>query len=144
MHSSTDAVVQENADKSVIPTETSEGKSSVVEEKQGTKERTALERRKDQYSEFKDKILCDMDFYFSKQIHHTVSSGFFCVHSIISKEDEDRLRFSQFFKEMQEKGPIDVKQLGFESKKSRGIAAIMGMAIGDALGASTEFENFKK
>jgi ADP-ribosylglycohydrolase len=45
---------------------------------------------------------------------------------------------------MKEKGEYKPAVLELSTIQSRSIAAIMGMAVADALGASTEFEHFNK
>lgn len=59
--------------------------------------------------------------------------------------DPDRLRFSQIFEGFKAKKAASVQELGLESEQiSRGIAAVLGMAICDTLGACTEFIPFRK
>lgn len=57
--------------------------------------------------------------------------------SIISLNDQDRLKFSKIFKDMVKSKVLNPQKLGLDVKTSRAIATFLGLAIGDALGAST-------
>jgi len=45
---------------------------------------------------------------------------------------------------MSKNGHFEPSVLGLSIKEERGTAAVVGMAVADALGASTEFEHFNK
>lgn len=66
------------------------------------------------------------------------------LHSVIESNDEDRHKFEAFFLEMRNNKEYSPEKLGLTLRESRGIAAVMGMSIGDALGACTEFDHFNK
>jgi hypothetical protein len=58
-------------------------------------------------------------------------------HSIIPKDDEDRIKFKEIFQQMEENNDFNPNQLGLDLRQSRGIGAVLGMGIGDALGSCT-------
>jgi ADP-ribosylglycohydrolase len=60
-------------------------------------------------------------------------SGLYRVYSIIPASDPDR-----------EKAKLQLFNLQFEKKQSKLIASFLGMAIGDALGANTEFLSYDR
>lgn len=67
------------------------------------------------------------------------------TYSIISEKDSDRIRFSGIFQKMKEEKDYDPVLLGIEDVEVRRcVASLLGLAICDALGASTEFEPFIK
>ena len=80
-----------------------------------------------------------MEFYFQHQVYHKIRSDFFNVYSIIPQDHEDRVRFTGIFKKMTEEEKFDPSLLSLNPKESRAVAAVLGMAVVDALGASTEF-----
>jgi hypothetical protein len=65
--------------------------------------------------------------------------------SIIDEKDADRVRFSAIFQKMREGKDYDPALLGIgDVEVERCIASLLGLAICDALGASTEFSPFIK
>lgn len=78
------------------------------------------------------------DHYFSSPIGSKLNEASYNVFSIIEPLDEDRLHFAHFFKQIYETPDnLDVKLLGLDTKLERGVACFLGLAICDALGAST-------
>lgn len=84
------------------------------------------------------RILCDMDYYFSKQLHRHLHGDFYNKYLVLpDKNDEDRVKFSAIFKKMEEDKNFSPTVLNLSLRESRGIGAVMGMAVCDALGSST-------
>ena len=88
--------------------------------------------------------MCDMETYFSNPAMRHNMNQCYRVHSIIPADDEDRLRFAAIFQEMRESKDFSPSKLGLSLRESRGVAAVLGMGIGDALGSCTEFHHFRK
>ena len=85
-----------------------------------------------------------MEFYFKNQIYGKIRHDFLNTYSIVPKDHPDRLKFADILSAMQKNGNFNPSSLGLSLKESRGTAAVLGMAVSDALGASTEFEHFNK
>ena len=88
--------------------------------------------------------MCSEKLYFDEKLSKKLQDGEFNTHSLIPQTDPDRLKFSSVFEKMKSDQVFNAKLLNLGLKQSRGVAAVMGMAIADALGASTEFESFNK
>jgi ADP-ribosylglycohydrolase len=85
-----------------------------------------------------------MELYFSNaKLKHNLNQAY-RLHSIIPKEDDDRVRFSAIFQEMENSKEFSPGKLALDLRQSRGVAAVLGMGIGDALGSCTEFHHFEK
>lgn len=89
-------------------------------------------------------LLCDLELYFTSGSKAKLKESTYNKHSIISGNDPDRGHYASIFKQMRDKNTYEAKTLGFDSALSRGVGAVMGMAIADALGASTEFIAWEK
>jgi hypothetical protein len=81
-----------------------------------------------------------MHYYFSKGLYKNLRSDVFSEYvSLPARDDPDRLKFAAIFQQMSHQADYSPAPLQLSLRESRGIAAVMGMAICDALGASTEF-----
>ena len=108
---------------------------------------TPIQQKKSLYlkaQDIKGRIMCDMDFYFKHQIYAKVRHDFHNAYSVIPEDHPDRLRYRDIFTSMLQDNKYDPASLGLTLTESRGVAAVLGMAVADALGASTEFEKFRK
>jgi hypothetical protein len=85
----------------------------------------------------KGRILCDMDFYFKRQVYAKVRPDFLNTYSLIPSDHPDRTRFSAILTTMLANKNFDPAPLGLSVAEGRGTAAVLGMAVADALGAST-------
>lgn len=90
--------------------------------------------------------LCCFDHrYYQFKFYDKIQPDKLSIHSVVPFGDADRFRFSQIFEGFKAKKAASVEELGLESQQiSRGVAAILGMAICDTLGACTEFIPFRK
>ena len=103
-------------------------------------EKNPLLLRKETYmkdQDIKGRIMCDMEFYFKFQIYHKTKSDFLNRYSVIPKSHPDRLKFTDILQAMRKEGNFDPALLGLTLAESRGTGAVLGMAVTDALGAST-------
>ena len=104
-------------------------------------------RRREAYlksQDIKGRILCDMEFYFKHQIYQKIKYDFMNSYSVIPKEHPDRVKFTDLLTSMRKQGNFDPSSLGLSVSEASGTAAVLGMAVSDAFGASTEFEHFNK
>jgi hypothetical protein len=93
---------------------------------------------------FLNKMMCDMETYFSNDKMRRGWDQVYRNHSIIDKFDEDRLKYAPIFEKMLIDKTFDPKLLDLDLRQSRGVGAVLGMGIGDALGSCTEFHHFNK
>jgi ADP-ribosyl-[dinitrogen reductase] hydrolase len=88
--------------------------------------------------------MCDLDFYFKQQVYRKVRYDFLNVYSVVPQDHPERLRLSPLLSQITHEAKFDPVPLAIPTAESRALAAVLGMAVADALGASTEFEYFEK
>ena len=63
---------------------------------------------------------------------------------MIKEDDADRKMYSSIVEKWMTENKFNVEDLKLKDDELRALACMMGCAIGDALGASTEFEHYDK
>jgi len=90
----------------------------------------------------KYKLLKSIEFYKSNQ-YGIIHNDEFNIFSLIPQNDKDRNKFQEIFEKMDREN-LGPESLRLAKEHSRAIAVMLGMAICDALGASTEFQPYEK
>ena len=92
----------------------------------------------------KDWVLHHMEEYFERKLFRELPSCYVNKHSIIGQEDADRIKYSAIVERWVKEGSFNPKELNLKEDELRALGSLMGLSIGDALGASTEFETYDK
>lgn len=83
--------------------------------------------------------MCDVEFYFKHQVYRKIRYDFLNQYSVVPIDHPERLRLSPLLAQLTHEAKFDPTLLAIPTPESRATAAVLGMAVADALGASTEF-----